>query len=1074
MLIAALFLSPATVLAADTAALFGVITDSTGAVIHNATVSAKDQLTGLVVTTTSDENGGYRFPALPVGRYVVTVHAPNFKTAVSTEAVLQVDQQVRLDVALQVGQTSETVSVSSQSALVNTADATVSAVIDSQRITDLPLNGRDVLSLTTLAPGVRLANSTVYNHPLEPQGNVPVSASGTGGNSIDYSLDGGDWNYNYNHTANVYPNPDFIQEFTFETNNLDPQYGRRGGGGVNAVTKSGTNAFHGTLFEYVRNELFNANNYFASTNDGLKRNQYGGTIGGPVRIPHLFNGTNKTFFFFGYQGTRLRQTPTTSVATVFTAAEKGGDFSKAVDGNGNPITITDPNTGAPFPGNVIPPQRLDPAAQNFVNHYIPSSTDPAGLLFYNTRIIQNDGQWVGRLDEHVSDKDLLFFRAFRDNYTAPSEGDPSNVLSASFDSFSQYATGLMVNWSHTLSSHLLTENSFSFDRHNGQYFPYANTPSNSDLGVQITRQANDRTMNISVGPDFSVYAGGTVSLISENFNYRNTTTLIRRNQEIRFGADIVRSHFDIPRSSYLGDGWFSFGNAFSGNYLSDFLLGLPSNFQQSQGYLEHERETDWGFWGADRIKVTPRLTVNLGLRYQPFLPYYDLSNQNARFTPGEQSQIYTKLPVGAAVYGDPGVPRRITDSSFNRFSPRIGVAFDPAGNGKISLRAGYGIFYGSIPMEYNGEIGTYTPFSLSESLTNPGSFVNPYQGNDPYVNVGYPPPHNFVFPNQFNFGGTAPRFRENVIQQWNVTAETQLFGPSMLVSVSYQGTHGTHLERESDLNPAVYIPGASSEANEQARKPYPDFATIYEFQSNSYVDYSALVITFERRFTKGVSVLASYMRSKAIDDELIGADSNILGLSWISNTNPFNYKLDRGVSDTNVPNRFVASYLWKLPAVASSLRPLRFILDGWQHNGIVTLQSGTPFSIMSGLDNSLSGVYQDRADLVGNPHAPRPAGATRLTEYFNTAAFGPNAIGTFGNSPRNLLYGPGTENVDMSLFKTFPVKETWNIEFRAEVFNVFNHPNFGNPVNNLSSSQFGSILSAGSPRIIQLALRLTF
>ena len=1077
MVIVSSLLVPTTVFGADNAALFGAVADSTGAGIPNASVSARNMLTGLVQSTTTNGTGEYRFPSLPIGHYSVTASAPNFQIATSTDVLLQVDQQVRLDMLLQIGPNTQTVNVSAQATLVNTADATISTVIDSKRIAELPLNGRNLLQLTLLTPGVRIASSQGFSHPFQPQGNTAVSVSGSGGNSVNYSLDGGDNNYNYNLTANVYPNPDFIQEFTFQTNNIDPEFGRRGGGVVNAVTKSGTNAFHGTLFEYVRNQVFNAHNYFATKGDGLKRNQFGGTIGGPVRIPRIYNGIDKTFFFFGYQRTILRQVPNTLVATVFTGPEKQGDFSQAVNANGSHITIIDPLTSQPFPGNKIPPNRLDPAAQQLLN-YLPAATNPAGLIQYKQIQQQNDGQWIGRLDEDLGNKDRLFFRAFIDNYNNPSLGARSNVLTARWPPIVQAATNLIAGWTHTFSPHLLTENSFTFNRQNGGSAFNTDAPTSTDLGVNITDVGGDKALIVGVGSDFNIALDGRVDLISENFNYRNTTSFTFKNQEIRLGADIERLHFDIPRSTYLGDGAFTFGNSYTGNYLTDFLLGYVSRFSQSQGYAELDRETDWGFWGADRIAATKRLTLNLGLRYQPFLPYYDqFHNQNTRFVPGQKSQTYPNLPIGEIAFGDPGVPRRITEGSFNRFSPRIGIAFDPAGDGKTSLRAGWGLFYDSFPMDYTGQFSQEPPYSISISLTNPGpgSFANPYHGNDPFSSsIPFPAPPTYLFPTPFNVYGTEPHFREPIYEQWNVTGERQLLSSNMLVTLSYQGSHGTHLERQVNLNQAIYIPGESSEANLQRRRSYPSFSNILVMRSNSYSDYNAMVLTFERRFSKGVSVLASYLWSKSINDESVGGSNTFQGFGSSSNTNPQDPSIDRSVSDVDVPQRLEASYLWQLPASAAFSRPLRLVLGGWQHNGIITLQSGSPFSVLSGLDNSLSGIGQDRADLLGDPYSQGQPRTTRLTEYFNAAAFGPNAAGTFGDSSRNLLRGPGTINFDMSFFKNFPVTEGALLQFRGEFFNAFNRPPFGNPTNTLSSPQFGRILTAGDPRIVQMALRLTF
>jgi hypothetical protein len=447
----------------------------------------------------------------------------------------------------------------------------------------------------------------------------------------------------------------------------------------------------------------------------------------------------------------------------------------------------------------------------------------------------------------------------------------------------------------------------------------------------------------------------------------------------------------------------------------------------------------------------------------------------SQFRPGTQSTVYPNAPNGLLFYGDPGVSKRMASSSMNRFAPRLGFALDPTGDGKTAIRGGYGIFYDILlPTEQVQQYASQLPtFTAVASFAFPPSLSDPYAGRALPFPATLPRPSNFVFPNPVNTAVRfySPNFTNPYVQQWNLTVERQLFNPAMLLRVTYQGSKGTRLPLPVEVDPARYIAGQSTTANTNSRRPFaPAFNSILVVYPDANSTYHGLVASFERRFSRSWSMLASYTWSKSIDDT-----ENVTSANTSSMPNPYDYSLNRGPASADRTHAAVVSYLWDLPKLSKSPAIIKYVIGGWQNNGIFSRYSGLPFSVLSGVDNSFSGIGQDHADQIGDPSisGDRSTAAT-LAQYFNTQAFARNAVGTFGNTARDILRGPGTVNFDFSLFKNIPIVEDHQLQFRAECFNLFNHANFGQPVNSFTNPNFGKILSAGSPRIIQLALKYVF
>jgi hypothetical protein len=490
--------------------------------------------------------------------------------------------------------------------------------------------------------------------------------------------------------------------------------------------------------------------------------------------------------------------------------------------------------------------------------------------------------------------------------------------------------------------------------------------------------------------------------------------------------------------------------------------------QQAFGERAQLDKYEYNAFFQDNIRVTPRFTLNLGVRLEPYIPYVDKADRVSVFRPGTgQSKVFVNAPEGMFFPGDPGIPRGGTESSIWNLAPRVGFAWAPFGDTSTSVRAAYGIFYdSSIMSAIHNRFSNSPPHGTRIDLRPPpGSFEDPFAGNDPFP-LPFPLPSDLVFPKSLATATYPDRFKTAYLQSWHVTIERQI-RPSWTVRVAYAGSKGTALLQGWQMNAAPYIPGQSTRLNLAERQPFaPEFSDVLYVDSTGNSSYNSLQVTLDKRFSSGFTILTNYTWSKAID---FGSGG---GTRWPDYSNPFDWGHDRGLSDFHHEHNFVTSWLWELPQINSQSKLAKGILGGWNINGVLSLQSGAPFSIQAGRDNSLSGVGSDRADLVGDPS--RSGGGDPLRKWFNTDAFAPNGPGTFGTSGRNILFAPGLANLDVSLVKNFRLREAATLQFRAESFNLFNHPNFGRPSNSLTSGTYGRITSAGEPRILQFALKLRF
>jgi hypothetical protein len=1066
-------------------AIFGTVTDPQGGAVPNAEITVTDVLKGTSVHANTDQVGHYIVTDLAAASYRVACAAPGFATIERTGILLQVDQRARVDLALKVGQVQQVVAVQGNVTNLDTSSSTVKDVVDSTRMVELPLNGRDALSLQALLPGSVQTASGSAASGIALNTNLVFSVNGARPNQSAYTLDGGLNMDMYNNVPAAFPNPDMLQEFSILQNGYSAVYGRDAGAVVDMITKSGTNQIHGSAYEFLRNNYMDARSFFATKVPPLKRNQFGGTVGGPVILPH-YNGRDRTFFFVGFELTRQTLGSTISSTIVPTALERAGNFSQTTVG-GKPITVAPPSTvtasnptGNPFPGAIIPQADLDPVAQAFIQKFVPLPNEPGNIYAYNLALPTRENQVIARLDETVSAADKFNVRYFfDDSFNGQSAGLPA------FNSNNDWPThNGTINETHVFSPHLINLATFTVARNTFIRGPAVTDPANwtglGCLSCQNLAPASVPTdWAIAVANGLSIRVPTNFRSYMMNYQFIDTINWSKGNHLLQFGGEYSYER-RYGREYFQMSPQYSFSGTLSGprgDGYADFLLGAANSvFQNTPLFSEQYKYTPF-LYLQDDWRVSKKLTLNLGARWEPYITTRDRYGHDGAFRPGQQSVIYPLAPPEALFPGDPGIGPGVTPDRFDRVAPRVGFAYDPFGNGKTSIRAAYGIFSDTLrPVALNTN-QTNQPFSYGET-TFDVPLSNPYLNNQQTLQLllNYVPPttaaarQGRVFYLPMTENSINPNFTTGYVQQWNLNVQREIWKQTVL-TVGYLGSKGTHLLLLEEENPGVYIPGQSTTANINSRRPYTNFQTITQDISEGNSNYNALQVSWNRRFSHGFTLLGSYTFAKSMD---IASNDGNSGLGNQAR-DPYNWNLDYGPSDFNVKSRFVTSFVYQIPGLGSDRELVRALTGGWQVDGILTLQSGTPFTVRAGVDRSLVGVNLDTADVLGPVavYNNRPT-TQKIAKYFDTSMFALPALGTFGTSGRNTIYGPGLQNLDGGLFKIIPLSEAKHLELRWETFNTMNHSNFLNPNASFTSSAFGRITSANSGRVMQIAAKVVF
>jgi hypothetical protein len=1162
-----------------TGRIVGTVVDATGAPILGAKVTVKNPQTQITQETVTTENGYYQVLSLPIGTYTVTIEHTGFRSQVFEGQALQINQSLHLDAKLEIGQQSEVVEVKEQATNVETVDQTIGVNVVGETIQRAPLNGRNVLDLAKLQPGV-----TETNGDSTAAGTFSIAGGRT--DSVTYLLDGGLNNNLLDNSVVFNPNPDTVAEFRILESNYSAEYGRNGGGVISVVTKSGTNQYHGSGFEFLRNDALNANQFFNKNDpnnelprDILKRNQYGGTIGGPLSLPKLVNGKDRFFFFVGYQGQRLSSQQSTGTTTVFTPAQLVGDFS----GGGTPGNCPNVDAGVasflqanPFfqpdaakaACGIIDSTKINPVAQNYINQgFFPTS--PEGQANYHGAHTNNNNELTMKFDVVISQKDKISttLGGNRNPQLNPFDGATVNGfpdLVANRNYFGNLA------WSHVFTPNLVNELRLFVQRNNyAQEIPAVTLPNASDLGIGITpdNPSGPPIMSFDNGLIVGFSPQGPTHEINNTFGFADTFSWIRGRHNFKLGAG-VSTFQNNTVYDYYTNGQFDFagGTVATDNSLADFLLGAPADYFQYPAAPSNIRSKSYYGFFQDEWRVTKNLTLNMGIRYEYNSPKRDTKGRTFSVIPGQQSQVFVNAPVGMVFPGDPGAPSGVNFPDKNDWAPRIGFAWDPRGNGKTSVRGGFGVFYDVLKGEDNLQFNGQPPFFASAGLffdtVGPGQTGNIAYLSDPFGSAGAPnpfpsktPPPNLDFGAAgflpINSGGAVylvdPHLRTPYTYQYNLSLQHEV-APNTVLELSYVGSSSHGLTTLVDVNPFVLgttdrvlnlQPGTSSCTDDDGNSTsgadpnaFCSYAGLPEFKNLTKASYNSLQASLTRqmgrtRFIGRTYFTLAYTYAHAIDNTSGFRNRNSEVPAYAPN-------LLRASSDQDVRHRITFSGGWDLPIDNMWSSGPKRLTQGWSLFPIVTWRTGFPFDFFARLPgrfdpgsegpSGAGDAFDVYANVVGStatldPRKSQDFGQGPGNYYVNPNSFssaqcgdgnnpiltcvpGPGifpansqvvadpSLATYGTLARNGLRGPGYVNFDLAFSKTTAlIGERVKLEFRAEFFNIFNHANFLSPGvvnegdgvtfnaatgNNINSSQFGQITSTYDPRIIQLALRLSF
>jgi hypothetical protein len=1107
----ALLCVAASALAQATAQINGTVVDSGGGVLPGATVVAIQADTGFRREVVTDGSGAYALLNLPLGPFRLEVTLPGFRTFAQTGIVLQVNSNPVIPVTLQLGSLEETVSVEAAAPLVETRNPAIGGIIENEQVEALPLEGRNPTALIVLA-GAAVDTGAPSSRSMTTSRGIAI----TGGQpfAVAYLLDGAMHNNVLDGLGLPLPFPDALQEFRVETSSQNAANGRQGSGTVNVVTKSGTNLFHGDLFEFTRHHRFNATSPFAAINpatgerrsDGLVRNQFGGTFGGPIVRDRLF-------FFGGYQSTRSSQAPADIITFIPTPAMLAGDFTQIASAACNArgaVTLR-----APFVNNRVDPALLSRAALNIARR-LPTTTDPCGRITYARQTKPVEDIIIGKGDWQITQYQSLFARFMRSTTSRDPAltNTPDNILVATGgggrDSDSNsLAAGYTQVLSNTMVNNVrLAVNRTNVHRTNADMF------GPQDVGVNIYTHvpnymlvSNSGAFSINTGTETdSWYRPNTISVSDD-------VTMIRGNHQWGFGAAVGFNDWKT-NSNVRSPGVFSFNGNQTGLSLADFMVGQVFEFRQSTPFTLDIKQKYFAAYSQDTWTLSPGVTMNFGVRWEPWFPQQHQQNQIYnfdidRFRAGVRSTVYRQAPPGLHYPGDDGFPGQAgMEAEWLAFQPRVGVSWDPTGTGRTSIRAGYGMNNNFIAGEFYFDAAQAPPFGLEQRLVNPG----PYSLDDPWRAAGrvnpYPitpgnipefPPYALLIAVPYDLETTR-------VHNWNIGVQQQI-GENMAVSASYLGNRLTNVWGDVTGNPGVLPAGLASPTGPcTLRNPaapggvqtYPNCSAApldvrrELTQANpavgqyiGYLDwvtdagwqaYHGVLLSFQRRATGGLSTSANYTWSTCEGLINQGGGPLNVGTGYLVPVSLINppadqeaiFELDRGPCSNSRTHIFNMTASVETPEFAAPA--LRAIASGWRLSGVYRAMSGSTLNVQTGLDRALTGMQNQRPNQILDD----PYGDGTLNNWLNPRAFEQPALGTHGNARRNGIEGPGRQVVDVSLVRTFRFLGTHAVEARVEAFNVFNGFLKGNPNTSLNNANFGRILSAGDPRTMQFALKYAF
>ncbi len=1050
-----------------TGQMTGSVVDASGAVLPGVTVEATSRATGAVRVAVTGSDGLFTIPLVQPGDYDVRASLAGFRAAVREGVRVTVSETARVAFELEVGQISETITVVAEATLVETANATHGIVITEDKVVDLPLNGRNFTQLGTLIPGVVAPPGGLGGQGGDATpggfGNVTggFNVNGMRNQSNNFLLDGATNNDTFNTGFVLRPPPDAIEEFKILTHAFGAEYGRNAGSVVNVVTKSGSNTVRGSLWAFNRDDSMMARNYFAPADQPkpeLRQNQFGGAVGGPLVRNRLFG--------FGYYEGYRNDSGVTNNVIVLSEAQRRGDFSALA------TPIRNPATGQPFPGNIIPAELISPAAARLLSEFVPLPNSPGNRYIVSPTVNDVRDQFGMRFDYRLSGSQSLLGRWMRSD----TDRTTPRVIAAVDQKALATLQDFMVSHNYVISSTVINQARFSINRITANPAVTSGL-SPRDYGINFVN-TNPAAPGL---PSFAIqgFFGGGVSALGDPqqpfvdrvnhvWQAANDLTWIRGRHSLKFGVDIRR---EAMRIAFINrpNGDLTFNGALSGNAAADFLLGFPS---QARATTTQTAQDGYGWlfagYAQDEFRLTPNLTLNLGLRYELPTPFIDRNDAITGFVTGQQSTVYPDAPTGLVYAGDAGIPRGIVPTDKNNFAPRFSAAWDPFGDGRTSVRGAFGVFYDALAGQGDFfQSGVLSPpFTPLVELNTP----TPITLADPLAAVAGPPN---PFPPALTIIGWGDGFKSPYAYHFNIGVQRQV-GARIGTEVAYVGSRGYNLPIFMEVNPGLFQPGQTT----RGARLMPAFSLVRPTFSAARSWFDSLQMSARLLPTRGLNFLASYTLGKTSD--------HVSGLNIGGEARPVlpvvqgdEASLDRALAAEKGPalfdarHRFVLSFGYELPRLSDHATAVRFVAGGWQVNGIYQAQTGFPLSITQGSVLDIR-YMTSRPDITCDPNN----GPKTTAQYFDTSCFAALTLAQTGERPgnagRNSVRGPGFQRTDLSIFKNFDFAAHHRIQIRIETFNLFNQARFSQPAGTFGATNFGQITTAEDGRVMQLAIKYSF